>query len=299
VEDQIRQAGLLERGAEGIHQLVRELADEAHGVGQQVVSAVGSKQARGGVEGVEQTISNSHRRAGQGVQQRRLAGVRIAGQRHRWELRALALGPHHGPAGAHLRQLALQRRDPVACQPPVGLDLGLPRAAGADSAAQPFEMRPQPSHPGQVVFELRQLHLELSLGGVGVRGEDVENDRGAVYDRHPQLPLEVSLLARGQLVVAGHQVGVGAGDLTLELLDLPGTQIAVRMGVVAALNEGPDIGDSGRAQQLPELGQLVVAVVVAGGDQVCALAGAPARMVPIGGRLACASVAAALHPGSG
>ena len=71
-------------------------------------------------------------------------------------------------------------------------------------------MRPQPAHAGEVVLELRELDLELALGRVGVDGEDVEDHRGAVDHRHAELLLEVALLARGQLVVAGDEVRVGA-----------------------------------------------------------------------------------------
>jgi hypothetical protein len=69
--------------------------------------------------------------------------------------------------------------------------------------------------------------------------------------------------------------------------------------MVAALNEGADIGDTGGAQQLSELSQLVAVALGTGREKICALTSAPTRVVPIGRRLACASVAAALHPGSG
>ena len=71
-------------------------------------------------------------------------------------------------------------------------------------------MGPQPAHAGQVVLELGQLDLELALGRVGVVGEDVEDHRGAVDHRHAERRLEVALLARRELVVAGDQVGVAA-----------------------------------------------------------------------------------------
>ena len=98
-------------------------------------------------------------------------------------------------------ELALQRRDPVARQPAVGLDLRLARSAGADAAvdapgAEPLEVRPQAAHPREVVLELRELDLELALGGVRVRGEDVEDDRGPVDHREAERRLEVALLAR-------------------------------------------------------------------------------------------------------
>src|SRR6516162_3682344 len=113
---------------------------------------------------------------------------------------ALALGPHHRAAGADVLELALERRDPVTGQPPVGLDLSLARSARPDAAvdtagAETLEVGPQPAHPSQVVLELRQLDLKLPLGRVGVGGEDVEDDRGAVDYRQAERLLEVAFLA--------------------------------------------------------------------------------------------------------
>src|SRR6516165_9681679 len=116
-------------------------------------------------------------------------------------MRALALGAHHRAAGADALELALERRDPVTGQPPVSLDLSLARSARPDAAVdtagpETLEVGPQPPHPGQVVLELGQLDLKLALGRVGVGGEDVEDDRGAVDHRQAQRLLEVALLAR-------------------------------------------------------------------------------------------------------
>ena len=173
VQDQVGQPRLLERRAERLDELVGKLADEPDGVGHQVVAAAGAQQSRGRVERVEQAVAHADGRAGQRVQQRRLARVRVSGERDRGQLRALSLGAHHRAAGAHVAELALQRRDPVAREPAVGLDLGLTRSTGADSAvdssgAEPLQVRPQPSHPREVVFELSELDLELALRGVRV-----------------------------------------------------------------------------------------------------------------------------------
>ena len=105
-------------------------------------------------------------------------------------------------------QPATQRRDPVARQAAVGLDLRLPRPPRADPAAEPLEVAPQPAHPREVVLQLGQLDLQLALGAARVGGEDVEDHRRAVHDRQADGLLEVALLARRQLVVAGDQVGV-------------------------------------------------------------------------------------------
>ena len=222
MHDQVGPQRLLERGREGLHELVGQLADEADGVGEQVGAPRDLERARGGVERVEEPVAHAHLGAGQRVEQRRLAGVGVAGQRHRGQARALALAAHRVARAARVDEPALERGDAVARQAAVGLDLGLARSAGADAAvhapgAEALEMGPEPAHAGEVVLELGQLDLELALGRVGVVGEDVEDDRRAVDHRHVERLLEVALLARLELVVAGHEVGPRVGDRLLEL----------------------------------------------------------------------------------
>ena len=218
VQDQVGEPRLLERRAERVDELVGKLADEPDGVGHQVVAPAGVHDAGGRVQGVEQAVPDADRRAGERVEQRRLAGVRVPGKGHLWQMRALALGAHHRTAGGDVLELSLQRRDPVAGQPAVGLDLRLARSSGSDTAvdaprSESLQVRPQAPHPRQVVFELGELDLKLALGAVRVGGEDVEDDRRAVDHRHPERRLEIALLARRQLVVAGDEVGVGARQL--------------------------------------------------------------------------------------
>src|ERR1019366_10826802 len=97
-------------------------------------------------------------------------------------------------------QPAAQRGAPVARQPPVGLDLALPRSPRADSAAEALEVCPQSAHSREVVFQLSKLDLQLALRAARVRGEDVEDHRRAIDHGQPQRLLQISLLARGQLV---------------------------------------------------------------------------------------------------
>src|SRR5256714_15649145 len=106
-------------------------------------------------------------------------------------MRALALGAHRPARRLRALEAALERRDPVARQAAVGLDLRLARSARPDPAAESLEVGPQAAHAREVVLELRELDLELALGRVRVVGEDVEDDRRAVDHRHAGLLLEV------------------------------------------------------------------------------------------------------------
>ena len=174
--------------------------------------------------------------AGQRVEQGRLAGVGVAGESDPRQRRALPPRPHHAAVALQPGEAPPQRRDPVAGEAAVGLDLALARPPGADPAAEPLEVGPEAPHPRQVVLELGQLDLQLALGRVGVVGEDVEDDRGAVDHRHAQGGLEIALLPGRKLVVAGDQVRVAGGDLLLHLGQLAAAEVAVGVGLGALLD---------------------------------------------------------------
>ena len=123
MQDEIGDERLLERGGEALDQLVRQAADEADGVGDQVLAPVLLEGARGRVERLEQPVLDRDAGAGERVQQRRLAGVGVAGQRDRRLLAAAALlAPGLAPLG-ELGQPPLQHRDAVARLAAVALEL--------------------------------------------------------------------------------------------------------------------------------------------------------------------------------
>jgi hypothetical protein len=72
---------------------------------------------------------------------------------------------------------------------------------------------------------------------VGVLGEDVEDEGGAVDGRPPQDLLQVAALGRRQLVVEDHGVGVDdVGDVA-QLLGLALADEGGRIGLVPALED--------------------------------------------------------------
>ena len=121
-------------------------------------------------------------------------------------------------------------------------------------------MGPQAAQAGEVVLELGELDLELALGRVGVVGEDVEDHGRPVHHRDAELGLEVPLLARSQLVVAGDQVRVPGRDLALQLVDLAPAEVAVGVGLVAVLDQVAGGRHPGGPEQLLQLGELVAAL---------------------------------------
>ncbi len=174
---------------------------------------------------------------GQGVQEGGLARVGVAHDghhRHLVFLPALALG---GPHPADLPQLPLQLGDLAADEPPVGLQLGLAGAAGADGGLAagrvlPHQMAPHAGEAGQQIFVLGQLHLEPPLAGGGPLGEDVQDEGRAIQHLDPQVLGEGPLLGGREVVVEDHQVGPRGLH---KLFDLPHLALA---------QKGPGIGGS-------------------------------------------------------
>src|SRR5205085_12571707 len=126
---------LLERGREPFDELVRQPADEADGVGHEVTAPVVLEAARRRVERLEQAVLDGHLRAGEGVQERRLADVRVAGERDLRRLRAAALLATGRALPLELVQPPLEQGDAPARQPAVRLELRLAGTARPDAAA--------------------------------------------------------------------------------------------------------------------------------------------------------------------
>ena len=133
MHDEVGQRGLLERRLERLDQLVRKLADEPDRVGQQVAPAVVPVGAGRRVERVEEPLPHPGPGARHRVQERRLAGIRVAGERDDRERRAAAARPHDLAVSLDALEAAPQVRDPVARQAAVGLDLGLAGAPACRS----------------------------------------------------------------------------------------------------------------------------------------------------------------------
>ena len=154
-------------------------------------------------------------------------------------------------------QLAAQDGDPVAGQAAVGLELRLARAARADAAAEALEVLPHAAHAGQVVVELRELDLELPLGGHGVLGEDVEDQLRAVDHAGVERVLEEALLRRIELVVDDQALGFELLEPLLDLLELALADVGALRRAGAMLHRPADRDHSGRPRELLDLGELL------------------------------------------
>jgi hypothetical protein len=220
VQDEVGLGRFLQRGPERVDQLVRQVPDEADGVGQRE-RPPGRRlgPADGRVEGGEQRVLDQDPGPGEHVEQARLARVGISRDDHGRHVAASPLAALHLTAGRHARDVLLQPGDTRPQPPPVGLDLGLARTAGADAAAAghpaaglPGQRLAPAAQPGQHVLQLGQLDLGLALPAARMLGEDVQDQRGPVDDLDLHHAFQVAQLARGELAVADHRVGAGRRD---------------------------------------------------------------------------------------
>ncbi len=212
------------------------------------------------VERLEQPVADGYTGVGERVEKRRLAGVRVARKRDCGRFGPPPFLPADVALAAQLAQPAAEEGDAPAREAPVGLELRLARAAGADAAAEPLEVLPQPPHPRQVVLELRELDLELALGAHGMLSEDVEDQLCPVDDPRLEHVLKRPLLGRTELVVDEEHLGAGLAVLALQFLELPLADVRPRVWQPPVLDDSADGLYARRPRELLELRELVVTV---------------------------------------
>ena len=271
VEEHIRVRELLEGGAERGHELVGQLADEADGVGEdERRSPVPAHDPRGRIQGDEELIGGGEACPAQPVQQRCLAGVGVADQRHHRDPRAPPSVPLQPPMALHALQLATDLHDSPADDATVRLELCLTRPARADATAEPLQVRPLPDQSGQQIRELGQLDLQLALAGARALGEDVQDESGAVDDLDPEGFRDIALLDRRERVVGDEDVGAALARHLRDLVHLAASEVEARRGGGALLGHPLDHLRAGGAGEAFQLGQGLL-------DLPAALRGPPDR----------------------
>ena len=185
---------LFERGAERGHQLRGQLLDETDRVGEQ--DRVPTRQAHATgrrVECREELVLDQHIGIGQGVQQRRLAGVGVTDNRDHRNLVAAPVGAVLRPLFAHFLQIFAQSSHALADAVTVNFQLLFAGAAQSDAAVATAasaaaslacKVRPLPREPRQTILILRQLHLQGAFARLGVLCENIEDQCRAVEHGH-------------------------------------------------------------------------------------------------------------------
>jgi hypothetical protein len=168
-----------------------------------------------------------------------------------------------------VRELAAQLGDLGVDPAPVGLDLRLAGSTATDAAALradastglPRQVATPAAQPLLHVVQLGELDLCLALAGLGVLGEDVQDQRGAVHHLHLDPVLEVPELARRQLTVEDHGVRAGGLHDVAEAVDLAASDVRRRVGALPALVERVEHRGPGRLGEQGELGHRVLGVL--------------------------------------
>ena len=181
--------------------MVRQFADEPDRVGEEHLREARHLQATGGgVEGGEELVLGQHRRAGQAVEEGRLASVGVADEGD-----AEGIPPPLGlglPLDRDPFEQPLELADLLADATAVDLELCLARSARPDAAAGAREVSPHAGQARQQVAQLRQLHLQLRLPRAGSLREDVEDQLAAIDDADLERLFEIAHLRGTQVLVA-------------------------------------------------------------------------------------------------
>src|SRR5690606_17627280 len=138
---------------------------------------------------------------------------------------------------------------------------GLARAAQADTALLPLEMRPAADQARGEMLQLREFDLQLALEGSRSLGEDVEDQTGAIEHATAQMTLEIALLHRAQRMVEQHEFGAGRPDRIEDLVGLAGTDEQPRIGAPARTADRGDRLNAGGDRELGEFLPAVLSVV--------------------------------------
>ena len=236
MKQKVRLHQLFKRALEGLDKLGRQLADEAHRVGQHDLPARRQGDGpHGRVESGEQHVLAENSGPCQPVEQGRFASVGIPDQRHRRHLAARAVAALKMAGPFHLLQLALDPHHPVHQHPPVKLDLAFARTAQEPAAAAlAFKVGPAPHKPASLECHGSKLDLKAAGMGLGAHAEDFEDQGGAVDDLAACAGFKVTLLHRAEAGIDNNQRMVrllGDGAKAFEVA-------ASQKGVGARLVEG-------------------------------------------------------------
>ncbi len=246
---------LLERRPKGPRQIARQIANEAHRVGDDDLPLARKPQPAGGrVECGEQLVLGQDVAPGQGVEQRRLAGVGVADDGHHRQAAPHPLGPSARPLPTEAIDLLLEAVNPLARAAAVLFELGLARTAATDAAGEAAHHGVLLVQTRQPVAKLSQLDLQLAVAALGPLGEDVE-------DQHrPVDHLEVGEVGDGvglhrrQIRIEDEDVGVELHVADQHLLQLAAADLVFGIGLGPALLEHAHHPYPGGPAELAQLG---------------------------------------------
>jgi hypothetical protein len=245
---------LFEGGAEARNKSVGKVADEADGIGKQDLAAGRKLQLPElGVKGSEHARRFEHAGLGEGIEEGALAGVGVADERDHRDRDCLATLTLLMADAADGVELGLDMVEAKVDFAAIGLELRFARAAGSDAATKLRHGATASGEARQLVFELREFYLELAFTGLGVAGEDVEDELRTVDYVARQPGFDVAELRRSEVVIEENKRSVGRSDGLNNFVEFALADEAVRVGLLPTLDESGGNGRPGRSGEFLEL----------------------------------------------
>ena len=269
VQDDVSIRDLFQGGAERLHQLGRQRTHETHRVREGVADTVrGLSLTDGRVQGRKQGVLHEHAGIGQTVQKGGLTRVRVPGNSHRRHAVTATVQTLRLTRRRHRSDLTLKLRHASAQAAAVHLNLGFTGTTRTDTLTGcgtatrlTGQGRTPTTQTRQHVLQLSQLNLCLTLAGLSVLSENVENQGGAVNDLDLHDVFEGTTLRGSQFGVDDDGVGAGRLHNVLEFQRLTGAEEGAGVRLEAALNQAvQNLGTCGFSQ-CRELTQRVLGVL--------------------------------------
>ena len=175
-----------------------------------------------GIESGEEHVLGDHVRRGQVVEERRLARIGVADERHHGMRAAPPLAPMQGAGALHRIEVTLDPGDPLLDLAPVGFDLRFARTAEkAEAAALALEMRPGSHQPALLMREMRVLDLQRTFARARTLAEYLEDQGRPVDDLGAERLLQIALLHRRKRAIHDDQVASSAFTFSASSVTLP------------------------------------------------------------------------------
>ncbi len=196
----------------------------------------------------------------QRVEQRRLARIRVAHQRHGRDRRRLAPLPLLRSNAPDIFYLLLYVAHAPRNLAAIGFQLGFTGTARANAAAQLRHLHAVPGQPRHHVLQLRQLDLQLAFAGARMPRKNVEDELRAVDHAPLNDFFNIALLRRTEIVIEEQHVGVDRGSRASNFFQLARANQRRRIGPVAPLQNLADHLRPGAFRQCTQFGQRFVGV---------------------------------------
>lgn len=265
-EDEVGVHRFFEGCPEGCDEVVREVADEADGVGEHcVVSASEVPLSCAGHEGCEDSVVGVGAAFGEGVEEGGFACVGVSDESYG---EVVGVSFFDGAAFACLDVFEFALEDCFAAldEPSVDFELLFAGASCADAsdatgADDAFEVGPHGAEAGVGVFELGDFDLEFGFVGAGAGGEDVEDELGAVEDFAVGDFFDFGDLSWGEVVVEDDGSGVELGAGGFEFFEFAFAHVGACDGALHSLFGFTHDDRAGLGGELAEFSEWIALVV--------------------------------------